>query len=51
MPIESAHPPITVPAVDAWQFFFERADRDFPDDHGKSCVHPRLPDRSLIVLE
>ncbi len=36
MPVESIHPPITVPAVDLWEFLFERNDRLFPDDHGQS---------------
>jgi 4-coumarate--CoA ligase len=35
MPIESAFPPVTVPAVDLWNFMFERTDREFPEDHGK----------------
>ncbi|KAK0281313.1 hypothetical protein LTR91_011630 [Friedmanniomyces endolithicus] len=33
MPIESAHPPITVPSVDVYTFLFDRSDREFPDDH------------------
>ncbi|OCT46522.1 putative 4-coumarate--CoA ligase 1 [Cladophialophora carrionii] len=33
MPIESAHPPITVPPVDVWDFLFEPSDREFPEDH------------------
>jgi len=35
MPIESTHPPITVPPVDVYTFLFDRSDREFPDDHGE----------------
>lgn len=35
MPTDSPHPPISVPHVDLWTFLFERADREYPDDHGK----------------
>ncbi|KFY52853.1 hypothetical protein V496_08139 [Pseudogymnoascus sp. VKM F-4515 (FW-2607)] len=33
MPIESRHPPISIPPVDFWTFLFERPDREYPDDH------------------
>ncbi|KIW30608.1 uncharacterized protein PV07_06341 [Cladophialophora immunda] len=33
MPIESAHPPISIPAVDVWTFLFDRTDREYPEDH------------------
>ncbi|KAK5111386.1 hypothetical protein LTR85_012160 [Meristemomyces frigidus] len=33
MPVESPYPPITVPEADAWTFYFERPDREYPDDH------------------
>jgi hypothetical protein len=36
MPTHSAHPPIVVPPVDLWTFIFERTNRPFPDDHGKT---------------
>ena len=35
MTIESAHPPITVPQVDLWEFLFEQPDREYPDEHGE----------------
>ncbi|KAH6633806.1 hypothetical protein C7974DRAFT_453371 [Boeremia exigua] len=33
MPIHSQYPPITVSPLDLWAFFFDNADREFPDDH------------------
>ncbi|KAH6707856.1 putative phenylacetyl-CoA ligase [Leptodontidium sp. MPI-SDFR-AT-0119] len=33
MPIESHHPPVSIPPVDFWTFLFERPDREYPDDH------------------
>jgi hypothetical protein len=35
MPIESPYPPVTVPEVDVWTYYLERADREYPDDHGE----------------
>jgi 4-coumarate--CoA ligase len=35
MPIDSQHPPISIPPVDFWTFLFERPDREYPDEHGK----------------
>ncbi|OAP62468.1 hypothetical protein AYL99_04671 [Fonsecaea erecta] len=33
MPIESAHPPVSIPPVDVWTYLFDRTDREFPEDH------------------
>lgn len=32
MPVASTYPSFEVPDVDAWDFMFQRKDRDFPDD-------------------
>jgi hypothetical protein len=37
MPIESPYPTITVPEVDVWTYYLERADREYPEDHGESA--------------
>jgi 4-coumarate--CoA ligase len=53
MPIESAYPSITVPAVDLWNFLFERSDREFPEDHGKlnHCnTHSKGDEESFMIL-
>ena len=47
MPIESTHPPITIPPVDLYTFLFDRPDSDFPEDHGK--FHD-TPQASLHLL-
>jgi hypothetical protein len=36
MPTGSLYPDIDIPNVDLWTFLFERKDREFPDDKGRS---------------
>ena len=48
MPTESTYASFDVPNLDLWAFFFERKDRQYPDDKGKSMAHERskrLPKR------
>lgn len=43
MPTESFYPSFEVPEVGLWDFLFERNDREFPDDKGKSWKRHFLP--------
>lgn len=36
MPTESSFPPIVIPNLDVWAFLFERKDKPFPDDKGRT---------------
>lgn len=51
MPIESHHPPVSIPPVDFWTFLFERPDREYPDDHGNFCFHCSVLLRNFIFDE
>lgn len=36
MPAKSTYPDIDIPDVDIWTFLFERKDKEYPDDKGKT---------------
>lgn len=36
MPSASLYPTVDIPDVDLWTFLFERKEKPFPDDHGRS---------------
>jgi acyl-CoA synthetase (AMP-forming)/AMP-acid ligase II len=48
MPIDSHHPPISIPPVDVWDFLFKRTDREYPDEHGKTSI--QLWNSKLLLL-